>query len=161
MRLFLVLLGLACATLPARAQQQFQRVDSLVEADQDSLAVARVAQRFADALRAGDREAVEALFTDDVRILESGGVETREAYFAHHYELDVAFSQAMTREPGTYELHVAGDVAWVASTSRLHGTYRDRARDLDSAELLVLRRDPAAPDGWRIAAVHWSSRTRD
>lgn len=62
----------------------------------------------------------------------------------------------MTREPKVRQVHMVGDVAYVATTSRLHGSYRDRDIDLSSAELMVLRKT-----GWRVAAIHWSSRTNE
>lgn len=123
-------------------------------------AASRTADRFHRALAAGDRAAVEALLLPDAVVLEGGKSESRTEYFGHHFGSDAAFLAAVEREPRMRETEVAGDVAWVASMSRLHGTYDGRDLDLDSAELLVLRRDASAPDGWRVAAVHWSSRSR-
>lgn len=123
-------------------------------------AASRTADRFHAALAAGDRAAVEALLLPDAVVLEGGKSESRTEYFGHHFGSDAAFLAAVEREPRMRETEVAGDVAWVASMSRLHGTYDGRDLDLDSAELLVLRRDASAPDGWRVAAVHWSSRSR-
>ena len=125
------------------------------------VAASRTADRFHTALAAGDRAAVEALLLPDAVVLEGGKTESRTEYFGHHFGSDAAFLAAVEREPLTRETEVAGDAAWVASTSRLHGTYDGRDLDLDSAELLVLRRDASAPDGWRVAAVHWSSRSRE
>ena len=124
-------------------------------------AASRTADRFHAALAAGDRAAVEALLLPDAVVLEGGKAEARTEYFGHHFGADAAFLAAVEREPRTRRMGVVGDVAWVASTSRLTGTYEERALDLDSAELLVLRRDASAPDGWRVAAVHWSSGARD
>lgn len=123
-------------------------------------AASRTADRFHTALAAGDRAAVEVLLLPDAVVLEEGKSESRTEYFGHHFGSDAAFLAAVEREPLVRETEVAGDVAWVASTRRLHGTYDGRQLDLDSAELLVLRRDASAPDGWRVAAVHWSSRSR-
>jgi ketosteroid isomerase-like protein len=52
---------------------------------------------------------------------------------------------------------VRGDAAWVSSTSTTTGEYRGRQVNSSGAELMVLAR---TPQGWRIAAIHWSSRTR-
>jgi ketosteroid isomerase-like protein len=52
---------------------------------------------------------------------------------------------------------VRGDVAWVVGTSTTRGEYRGRPVDSAGAELMVLTR---TPQGWRIAAIHWSSRRR-
>lgn len=54
-------------------------------------------------------------------------------------------------------LAASGDAAWVSSTSTTNGEFRGRVVHSTGAELMVLRR---TPDGWRIAAIHWSSRAR-
>lgn len=123
----------------------------------DSAEVVQTVERFQEALVAGDSTGVAKLLLPEAVILEAGGRETKTEYLSHHFHSDGAFLGAMTREPGSREVHITGDVAWVTSTSRLHGTYRDRRRDLSSAELMVLRR---TPEGWRVAAIHWSSRAR-
>jgi hypothetical protein len=48
-------------------------------------------------------------------------------------------------------------VAWVVGTSTTRGEYRGRPVNSAGAELMVLTR---TPHGWRIAAIHWSSRRR-
>lgn len=126
-------------------------------ASPDSAAVMSTVVHFHVALAQGDSTAVAALLAPDARILEGGKIETRREYLAHHFHSDAAFLGAMTRETGERHVTVEGDMAWVVSTTRLHGTYRDRDLDLLSAELMVLRR---TEDGWRIAAIHWSSGRR-
>jgi len=106
-------------------------------------------------LAAGDSAAVRALLADDVQVAESGGLESREDYLSHHMPADMAFAAAVAREPGTMRVTVAGDVAWVMSTSHTTGTFRERAIDSRGAELMVLSRHDG---GWRIRAIHWSSR---
>jgi hypothetical protein len=124
-------------------------------------AASRTADRFYTALTAGDRAVVESLLLPDAVVLEGGKAEARAEYLGHHFGSDIAFLASVEREPLTRTTDVAGDAAWVASTSRVSGAYEGRTLDLDSAELLVLRHDAAAPDGWRIAAVHWSSASRE
>jgi ketosteroid isomerase-like protein len=124
-------------------------------------AASRTADRFFTALAAGDRAAVEALLLPNAVVLEGGKTEARAEYLGHHFGSDTAFLAAVEREPLTRTTDVIGDAAWVATTSRLAGTVEGRALDLNSAELLVLRRDASAPDGWRVAAVHWSSASRE
>ena len=121
----------------------------------DSAAVADAAHRFHAALEAGDTAAVLGLLAPDVRVLESGGLETREEYRSHHLPGDMAFAAAVAREAGPLSVTVAGDAAWVVSTSRTSGTFRDRPVDSVGVELMVLSREA---DGWRIRAIHWSSR---
>lgn len=134
---------------------------ALLPTRDDTAAVRAVAEAFFDALAAHDTLAVAALLHADARVLEAGRIETRAEYLAHHVHSDAAFLDAMTPSEVQRTAWVLGDVAWVSTQSRLQGVYRDRARDLDSAELLVLRRDASAPQGWSIAAVHWSSRARE
>ncbi|HSJ64347.1 MAG TPA: nuclear transport factor 2 family protein [Gemmatimonadaceae bacterium] len=122
---------------------------------EDSSAVVDVMRRFRDALIAGDSVSAMALLHDDVRVLESGGIETREEYAGHHLPADMAFLRAI---PGSWELvrlDIRGDAAWASSRSVQRGTFRERAVNSQGAELMVLVR---TPQGWRIAAVHWSSR---
>ena len=120
-------------------------------------AAVQAVEQFHAALSGGDSLTVAGLLTDDARILESGGAETKDEYLRHHFHNDAAFLAAMTSEPKTNEVFGKKDVAWVTSTSRLHGTYHKLEIDLNSAELMVLRR---TDDGWRIAAIHWSSRSK-
>lgn len=121
----------------------------------DSAAVAAVVAAFHDALSAGDGDGALSLLTEYGRVLEGGGVETRDEYAEHHLPADTAFAQAVTRERGEVEVVVRGDVAWAVSTRRASGTWRERSIDSRTAELMVLER---RPDGWRISAIHWSSR---
>lgn len=121
----------------------------------DSAAVVAAVRAFGQALQAGDTATVGALLADDVLVAESGGVETRAEYLAHHLPADIAFAAAVQRDPGLLHVTLSGDVAWVMSTSHTTGTFRGRAIDSAGAELMVLSRDG---DTWRIRAVHWSSR---
>jgi ketosteroid isomerase-like protein len=113
--------------------------------------------RFHDALSAGDSTAALALLTQDVNILESGGVETREEYRSHHLPGDIAYARGIKSERAPLRVVVRGDVAWATGTSTTQGEYRGRQINSAGAELVVLNR---TPQGWRIAAIHWSSRQR-
>lgn len=50
-----------------------------------------------------------------------------------------------------------GDVAQATSPRTTQGQYRGRAVNSVGAELMVLTR---FADGWKIVAIHWSSRAR-
>ena len=123
----------------------------------DSAHVADVVDRFHGALAAGDTAAVLRLLAPDVVIQESGGVETLSEYRSHHLPGDMAFARAVKRARSPIHVRVKGDAAWATSTSTTVGEYRGRAINSQGAELMVLRRDPG---GWRIVAIHWSSRAR-
>lgn len=123
----------------------------------DSADVVATVERFHAALAAGDSAAALALLTPDVVIVESGGVETREDYRSHHLSADIAFARAVKGERAPLRVTVRGDVAWAIGTSTTVGEYRGRPVNSSGAELVVLTR---TPQGWRIAAIHWSSRAR-
>ncbi|MGQ0766694.1 MAG: YybH family protein [Gemmatimonadota bacterium] len=123
----------------------------------DSAEVAAVVTRYHDALAAGDSVAALTLLAADATILESGGVETRDQYRGGHLPGDIAFAMALKAERGPVRVVVQGDVAWASSTSVTQGDYRGRAINSAGAELMVLSR---TQEGWRIRAIHWSSRAR-
>lgn len=123
----------------------------------DSSDVAATVDRFHAALLAGDSIGALALLADDVVILESGGVETREEYRSHHLPGDIAFAQAVPGKRGPMTVRVRGDVAWVTATSITQGDYRSRPINSAGVELMVLSRQNGA---WTIRAIHWSSRSR-
>ncbi|HEX9893759.1 MAG TPA: nuclear transport factor 2 family protein [Gemmatimonadales bacterium] len=117
-------------------------------APSDSSEVAAIVERYHAAL---------ALLADDVVILESGGRESRDDYRAHHLAADIAFARAVLSQRGPMTVRVRGDVAWVTGTSTTQGEYRGRPVNSTGAELMVLSREAG---GWRIRAIHWSSRSR-
>lgn len=133
----------ACFTHPARAQSA-----------SDSTLVIAVVERFHAALRAGDSITAVAQLAPDVVVLESGDVETRAAYLAHHLPADIEFAKAVTAQRDPARVQIRGDVAWTMSTGKTRGTFRGREVNSIGAELMVLTR---TTDGWKISAIHWSS----
>ena len=123
----------------------------------DSADVVQTVRRLDQLLESGDSLGVMALLTDDAVVLESGGIESRAEYRSHHLASDIEFARAVKSEDTIRRVTVRGDAAWVASTSTAQGTFRGRAVNTASAELVTLVRTPA---GWRISAIHWSSRAR-
>ena len=126
-------------------------------APNDSADIAAVVARFHAALAAGDSAAALALLADDVVVLESGGVETRDDYRAHHLPADIEFARAVPSQRAPIRVQVRGDVAWVSGTSVTQGDFRGRQVNSAGAELMVLSREGGS---WKIPAIHWSSRTR-
>jgi ketosteroid isomerase-like protein len=122
----------------------------------DSAAVAQVVHHFHAALEAADSLTALRLLKEDAIILESGAVETKQEYRTHHLPGDIAFARAVRRQAGPIRVVVRGEIAWATSTSTMRGTYRDRPVNSQSVELMVLER---VAERWRIAAIHWSSRT--
>lgn len=111
---------------------------------------------FGAALAAGDEATAKSLLAPDVLIYEFGGQESsRDEYAAHHMKGDMAFLAGAQVRTLDRKHGVSGDLAWVATRSRITGTHQDKPVDVLSTETLVLKR---APGGWRIVHVQWSSR---
>lgn len=145
--LTLCLAGMVVAAPSALAAQQ----------GSDSVAVVAAVGRFHEALGRGDSLAALKLLAPDATVLESGGVESRADYRAHHLAADVEFARAVPSQRTIAGVVIRGDVAWVSSTSVTQGTFRERAVNSAGAELMVLSRTES---GWLIRAIHWSSRNR-
>ena len=132
-------------------------VPSLSAQQSDSAAVVEAIHAYHGALASGDSAAALALLAEDVVILESGGKEDLEHYRGHHLPADMEFSAAVPGERGEIDVVVQGDIAWASSTSVTQGTFREREINSQGAELMVLSRTAS---GWKIRAIHWSSRRR-
>lgn len=147
-----ILLASAVSGVAAHAQS-----GSSAKYSADSASAVAAVERYQEALRTGERAAAVSLLDSSVVILESGELESRQEYIDHHLAADMAFAKAVASRREVKAVTVKGNVAWVASTNRSLGTFRDRRIDSDGAELMVLSRDSR---GWKIAAIHWSSRTK-
>ncbi|MDQ6716775.1 MAG: DUF4198 domain-containing protein, partial [Gemmatimonadota bacterium] len=127
----------------------------------DSAAAAEVVMAFERAIAAGDSSGALRLLAPDAVILEAGEIQSRSDYAGHHLSEDIAFRKAVPAVSGPIRAVVAGDVAWVTSTSISKGEFEGRAINSAGAELMVLSRTNGAGSNgpaWRIRAIHWSSR---
>jgi ketosteroid isomerase-like protein len=127
------------------------------EQSSDSAAAVATVEQFHRALVNGDSLGALGLMTEDVVVLESGGFENRAEFRSHHLGADIEFARATRSERQVRGVTVRGGAAWVSSTSSVQGEFRGRTVNSMGAELVVLVRTPA---GWRISAIHWSSRAR-
>jgi len=125
------------------------------ETSPDSAAILATVAAFHSALAAGDSVGALALLAPDAIILEAGELESRAEYTAHHLGADMEFARAVPSVRVTTRVRQEGAIAWVAAISTTRGTFRDRPIASQGAELMVLGRTVA---GWRIRAIHWSSR---
>lgn len=123
----------------------------------DSTAAAKVVDDYHAALSSGDSARALSLLAPDAVILESGGMETRAEYRSHHLGSDMSFAKAVKSERSPVVVRIDGNTAWTSSTSVTQGTFNGRPINSLGAESMVLTR---GPDGWRIRAIHWSSRNR-
>jgi ketosteroid isomerase-like protein len=133
------------------------RVHAQVSVPGDSAAAATVVDEYHAALSSGDSLRALALLSADAVILESGGIETKAEYRSHHLAADIAFAKAVKSERTPLVVKVNGNTAWTSSTSLSQGTFNGRAINSSGAESMVLTK---RPEGWRIEAIHWSTRTR-
>jgi ketosteroid isomerase-like protein len=143
--------------MPARADSADPHAGHVMPAEPDTAGPLAAVRAFHEALATGDSLAALALLSDDVTIQEGGAVEDKGHYRAGHLRGDIAFASAVPSQRSDFKVRVAGDVAWVTSTSSTKGEYRGRAIDSVGAELMVLSREGG---GWRITSIHWSSRNR-
>lgn len=123
----------------------------------DSAQVVAVLERFRAAMASGDSATVLSLLAPDAVILESGDSERVAEYRAHHLPADIEFARGVKESRAALRVSVRGDLAWAAGTSAAQGQFRGRPVNSTGAELMVLAR---TADGWRIVAIHWSSRRR-
>ncbi len=139
--------SLLAGVTATEAQQSAQQTDDVIA----------VIDAFHSALAAGDSTTALSYLAEDVTILESGGVETKDHYRSGHLRGDIRFAQAVPRQRSEVTVEILGDVAWAHSTSISEGQMGERTINSQGAELIVLVRDAGA---WKIKAIHWSSRAR-
>jgi ketosteroid isomerase-like protein len=122
-----------------------------------SAQIIAVVSEFHAALATGDSATALRLLDQDATILESGDVETRDEYRAHHLPADIEFARAVPSKRTVLSVTVVGDAGWIASKTESAGRMGTRSINSVGAELMVLRKRDT---GWKIAAIHWSSRAR-
>ncbi len=123
----------------------------------DSLAAAAVVDQFHAALAAADSVRAVSLLTDDVFIIESGHIQTRSEYLGGHLGADMKASQGSKGERTVVKVTVVGDAAYVVSKTVNPPTGAAGNTGSESVELMVATKSIG---GWKISAVHWSSRRR-
>jgi uncharacterized protein (TIGR02246 family) len=149
--LAIAIAAIAVKAPPAHAQHEGHGATT------DSAAVAAVVTKYDEALTRGDSATALALLMDDAVILESGGIETRDEYRAHHLPADINASKSRKNVRSPVHVRVHGDVAWTTTTSTSQREVNGNTVSSSSAELMVLVK---TANGWKISAIHWSSRTR-
>jgi ketosteroid isomerase-like protein len=149
MRLYFMILALLCTSMisPAAAQTPANAEAS----------VAAAVKAFHSAFASGNAADVMQFIAQDALMMEGGTIETRDQYEQSHLPADIAFEKAVKATRTPVRVVVRGDVAWVTTSADFVGTFEDRPVDFQGLELIVLSREAA---GWRIRAIHWSSRNR-
>ncbi len=111
-------------------------------------------EAFHNALVSADSAAAAAILADDVLIQEGGHIETREEYLGHHLGSDMEFASQVPSEREVLRAVTQGDVAWIASSTKMEGEFHGQPILAAGAELMVLSKMNGV---WRIRAIHWSS----
>lgn len=133
------------------------RSAALATHDKDSALVVAAVEKFHAALASSDSAAVKSLLAGDVVVLESGELENRAEYLAHHMGADMEFARAVQSERKIVSVTRNGNTAWLVAKSTTTGNFKGRAINSQGAELMVLTR---TTNGWKIRAIHWSSARR-
>ncbi len=136
----------------------FVTASGIVAQSHDEHLVTEAVEAFHAALSSGDSVGALALLADDVRIVESGNIETRAEYRSGHLAADIrASASGPERERSPITVVLQGDVAWTTSSSHSTRQVEDRTVTSTTTELMVLSRRGSS---WVIRAIHWSSRRR-
>lgn len=120
----------------------------------DTASAGAVLDAFHKAMVSGDSKRVMSLLAPDALVVEAGTVQTRSEYESEHLAEDIAFARALPGNQTSRKIQEVGEAAWVTSTFRVTGRFRDHAIDNRAAETAVLTRTVG---GWRIRTLHWSS----
>lgn len=139
--LMIVISGLTVSCAPAPAN--------------DEAGVTAAAKAFQTAMDTGDAATVMQYLAEDALMMEGGTIENRMQYEKDHLPADLEFAKGMTAKRMPVQQTVRGDVAWVRTSTEFSGTFQGQPLALLGLETMVLTREP---EGWRIKALHWSSR---
>ncbi len=149
--------SVACAHPPSAHGVQVPRPANPAVSTAEASTPLAIAEAFAAALAGGDASAALSVLAEDVLIYESGGQESsRQEYASHHLKSDMEFLSEMAVQILERKVGPAGELAWVATRSRITGTYHGKSVDLYSTESLLMSR---ATGRWQIVHIHWSSMT--
>ncbi len=124
-------------------------------ASTDSVEITATVEGFHRALVQGDRTAALALLAPDTAILENGEWQSRAEYEHEHLGQDISFARTTTTTRSPWTIQQDGNIAWIFSSNRTTGTFNGRQIGSHGVELMVLAKGES---GWRIRAIHWSSR---
>ena len=115
---------------------------------------AQFIERFQQALKAGDRDAVLSALAEEAIIFESGYAESKSDYAASHLAADIVFAQTTTRAMKKTTTRCVKSICVVMQESETTGTYKDKPVSSFGVETSVLQ---GQKDAWKIMHLHWSS----
>lgn len=117
-------------------------------------------ESFNRAVETGHTQGALRLLHPQLVVFEMGHVEgSRDDFQRDHLPADIEVMKTSKLEGPAPTIHVAegGRFAWVLSTYRLTGTYKDRILDSEGTTTAILVRSQG---GWLIRHLHYSSHPR-
>lgn len=123
----------------------------------DSIAAVAAVERFHGALVASDSARAVSMLADDALVIESGAIQSRAEYLGHHLGADMKASQGGKGVRSVTNVTVVGRMAYVVSKTETPASGAEGSTASALVELMVVSK---SIDGWKIRAVHWSSRRR-
>ncbi len=130
---------------------------SAVAQSADSVAVVAAVERFHGALAASDSALAVSVLADDALVIESGAIQSRAEYLGHHLGADMKASQGSKGVRSVTNVTVVGTMAYVVSKTETPASGAEGSTASELVELMVVSK---STNGWKIRAVHWSSRRR-
>ena len=123
----------------------------------DSVAAVSVVDQFHAAIAAADSVRAVSWLADDVMIMESGVIQTRADYLGGHLRADMQGGQGSKSERTVMKVSIVGNAAYLVAKTVTPPSGAQGSTGSESAELIVLS---STTGGWKIRAIHWSSRRR-
>jgi len=123
----------------------------------DSAGAVSAVEGFHAALAGADSVRAVTVLADDILIIEAGAIQTKADYLGGHLAGDMKASQGAKGERTVLKVSIVGDAAYIVSKTVTPPTGAQGSTGSELAELMVLSR---ASGGWKIRAIHWSSRRR-
>ncbi|MEP6831790.1 MAG: nuclear transport factor 2 family protein [Gemmatimonas sp.] len=123
----------------------------------DSVAAVAAVERFHGALAASDSALAVSVLADDALVIESGAIQSRAEYLGGHLGADMKASQGSKGVRSVTKVTVVGTMAYVVSKTETPASGAEGSTASELVELMVVSK---STNGWKIRAVHWSSRRR-
>ena len=123
----------------------------------DSAAAVSAVEQFHAAIGAADSVRAVSWLAEDVMIMESGVIQTRADYLGGHLRADMKGGQSSKSERTVMKVSIVGSAAYVVAKTVTPPSGAQGSTGSELAELMVLS---STAGGWKIRAIHWSSRRR-
>jgi len=115
----------------------------------------KIVTLFHKSLKSGDAKTARSLLADNVIIFEGGRVErSADEYAHHHMQADMKYLKHMETQILEHQVIISGNSAVSMSRSHTKGAYKDKPREHEGMETMVLGNTNGS---WKITHIHWSN----